>query len=108
MNQRFLLIVTLVALIVTSSACVYRVDIAQGNRIDAETVEKLETGMTRKQVEFLLGQPAIKDPYHADQWNYIYYLKRGQTGKVDKRVMTLHFTDDKLSLIEGNLLGGWL
>jgi len=104
MNQRFFLILTLVALIVTSSACVYRVDISQGNRIDAETVKKLETGMTRKQVEFLLGQPAIKDPYHADQWNYIYYLKRGETGKVDKRVMTLHFTYDKLSLSEGDLL----
>jgi outer membrane protein assembly factor BamE len=108
MNHRLIVIFTLLVSIVTSSACVYRVDIPQGNRIDAETVEKLETGMTRKQVEFLLGQPAIKDPYHADQWNYIYYLKRGKTGKVDKRVMTLHFTDDKLSLIEGDLLGGWL
>lgn len=108
MNYRLTVLVTLLVLIVTSSACVYRVDIPQGNRIDAETVEKLETGMTRKQVEFLLGTPAIRDPYHVNQWNYVYYLKRGKTGKVDKRVMTLHFTDDKLSLIEGNLLGGWL
>ena len=108
MNLRLIPIVTLLAAIVTSSACIYRVDVPQGNRIDAETVQKLEVGMTRRQVEFLLGHPAIKDPYHADQWNYIYYLKNGDTGRVDKRVMTLHFTGDILSTIEGTLIGDWL
>jgi outer membrane protein assembly factor BamE len=108
MNQRLIIIFALLTLIVTSSACVYRIDIPQGNRIDAETVEQLKTGMSMRQVEFLLGTPAIEDPYHADQWHYVYYMKRGETGDIDKRVMTLHFTDGVLAEIEGTLLGGWL
>jgi outer membrane protein assembly factor BamE len=105
MNQRLIVIIALLLSIVTSSACIYRIDIPQGNRIDAETVEKLEPGMSMRQVEFLLGAPAIKDPYHAKQWHYVYYLKRGETGDVYKTVMTLHFTAGLLVLVEGSLLG---
>ncbi len=108
MTHRLLIVVTLLATIVTSPACIYRVDIPQGNRIEHEKISQLEPGMTRKQVIFLLGEPAIKDPYHANQWHYIYYLKRGKTGDIDKRVMTLYFVDEKLSEIEGSLLPGWL
>jgi len=107
MYHRPIVIVSLLISIVTSSACIYRVDIQQGNRIDAKTMEKLDLGMTRRQVEFLLGKPAIADLYHADQWHYIYYLKSGSSGAIDKRVMVLFFTDDKLSSYEGSLEGVW-
>ncbi|MFZ9038036.1 MAG: outer membrane protein assembly factor BamE [Gammaproteobacteria bacterium] len=43
-------------------------DIPQGNRIDPALAEQLEIGMSRSQVEFLLGTPAIVDAYHPDQW----------------------------------------
>jgi len=105
MNQRLIVIIALLLFIVTSSACIYRIDIPQGNRIDAETVDKLKPGMSMRQVEFLLGAPAIKDPYHAKQWHYVYYLKTGETGDVYKTVMTLHFTAGLLVLVEGSLLG---
>jgi outer membrane protein assembly factor BamE len=105
MNHRLIVIASLLVSIVTSSACIYRVDIQQGNRINAETIEKLDIGMTRRQVEFLLGKPAIQDPYHADQWHYVYYFKSGSSGSIDQRVMILFFTDDKLSSFEGSLEG---
>ena len=88
-------------LIVTFSGCVYRIDVPQGNRIDAEVIEQLELGMSRNQVEFLLGSPAIIDPYHPDIWHYIYYLKTGRDGVVDQRHMTLTFTNDLLATVEG-------
>ena len=102
MNSRFFVIVTLLAF-VTLPACVYRLDIPQGNRIDAGVIAQLETGMSRRQVEFLLGKPAITDPYHADIWHYVYYLKSGNDGSIEKRSMTLRFTNDQLSSIEGTL-----
>lgn len=105
MNSRLLVIVTMLVSIVTLSACVYRLDIPQGNRIDAEVIAQLETGMTTRQVEFLLGEPAIKDPYHAGVWHYVYYFKSGKDGSIEKRVMTLRFTNDQLSSIEGSLEG---
>ena len=95
--------ITLLASIVTSPACVYRLDIPQGNRIDTDVIAQLKTGMTTRQVEFLLGEPAITDPYHPDVWHYIYFFKSGDSGSIEKQVMTLRFTDDQLSSIEGSL-----
>lgn len=103
MKFRFITTVINLAIIITLSACVYRLDIPQGNRIDTEVIAQLETGMTRRQVEFLLGEPAITDPYHADVWHYVYFLKSGETGLNEKRVMALRFTEDQLISIEGSL-----
>lgn len=88
-------------LIVTFSGCVYRMDVPQGNRIAADVIGQLEIGMSRNQVEFLLGSPAVVDPYRPDQWHYIYYLKAGEDSTVDQRHMTLTFTNDLLSAIDG-------
>ena len=89
--------------IVAFSGCVYRMDIAQGNRIDDSLVQQLEIGMSRNQVKFLLGTPAIVDLYRPDAWHYIYYLKTGDDGEIQKKRMILTFSDDLLSKIEGNL-----
>lgn len=94
------------AAIVALSACVYRLDVPQGNRIDPVLVEQLEIGMSRNQVRFLLGTPAIVDLYHPDQWYYVYYLKTGDDGRQVKRVMTLTFSGDLLSSIDGTLNPG--
>jgi outer membrane protein assembly factor BamE len=81
-------------------------DIPQGNRIDPALLQQLEIGMSRNQVEFLLGTPAVVDLYQPDQWNYIYYLKTGDDGEVEKKRMTLTFTNDLLSEIDGTLNPG--
>lgn len=92
--------------IVTFSGCVYRMDIPQGNRIDPELLQQLEIGMSPNQVEFLLGSPALVDMHHPDQWNYIYYLKTGKNGQVEKHLMTLTFIDELLAEIDGTLNPG--
>jgi outer membrane protein assembly factor BamE len=93
-------------LIVTLSACVYKMDIAQGNRIPPQVLAQLELGMTRNQVRFLLGTPAIQDPYQPDQWYYIYYLKDDNGDQTVLRDMTLSFTDDVLTEINGTINPG--
>jgi outer membrane protein assembly factor BamE len=90
-------------IIVTFPGCLYRQDIPQGNRIDAAVLEKLEIGMTRNQVKFLLGSPALVDTYRPERWQYVYFLKTGDDQKIVRRNMTLVFTDDLLSEIEGTL-----
>ena len=89
--------------ILTLSGCVYRMDIPQGNRIDPALVEQLEIGMSRNQVEFLLGTPAVVDLHQPNKWYYVFYLKTGDDGKIEKSVMTLTFSDGLLSTIEGSL-----
>lgn len=103
MKSRWLFILTLIVSIVSLPACIYRIDIPQGNRINSGTIAQLEVGMTKLQVEFLLGEPAIRDIYHPDAWHYVYFLKSGEDGSIEKRAMILRFDGDLLTSIEGSL-----
>lgn len=78
-------------------------DIPQGNRIGSETLDQLEIGMTRNQVKFLLGSPAVVDTYRPNQWHYVYFNKDGSSQKIEKKRMTLHFKDDLLFGIDGSV-----
>jgi len=102
MKPRLFIIAFLLTAIVTSTGCLYRMDIEQGNRIDSALISQLELGMSRHQVEFLLGEPSIIDPYRPDIWHYIYYVRSGEDFSEKKRRMTLHFDNDLLVNIEGD------
>ena len=106
MKQQLLPTIILIAAIVTLSGCIYRMDVPQGNQFDADTVNQLEIGMSRNQVEFLLGSPAVVGPYQPDQWHYVYFLKTGKNGSIEKSLMTLTFNGDLLQSIEGDLTPG--
>lgn len=93
----------IVCVIVASTGCVYRMDVPQGNRVDPELVEQLEIGMSKNQVEFLLGTPAVVDIYRPDQWHYILFHKTGDDGTIFQRRLTLTFSNRLLTKIEGSL-----
>lgn len=78
---------------------VFRIDIPQGNIIAADNVEKLKTGMTSRQVEYLMGTPMIEDPFHPDRWDYFYHLETGK-GRVLKNHLTLYFEKGTLVQID--------
>ena len=82
------------------SACVYRMDVQQGNLLDAEQVDQVEVGMTRSQVRFLLGTPMVIDSFDADRWDYVYSLRRGHSRKVTKSHLVVWFEGDKVARIE--------
>ena len=92
--------------IIALSACLYRVEVRQGNYIEAATLEQLEIGMSKSQVRFLLGSPAIIDLYQPELWHYAYTLQDGTGQVVDKRKMILSFTDDLLTTIDGDFSPG--
>ncbi len=86
-------------MLVVSSGCVYRANIAQGNLIKQEDLDQAEVGMTRSQIRFLLGTPMVDDPFHQDRWDYIYYLKIGRKDATAKRWVSVFFEDDRVSEI---------
>ena len=49
----------------------YQVPIAQGNIISIDMLSKLEKGLTRAQVQYIMGTPSIKDPFNSTKWDYI-------------------------------------
>ena len=82
------------ALLAVTSGCVYRVDVQQGNLLEATDIEAVKPGMTRSQVRFLLGTPVVTDPFRKDRWDYIYYFKKGRQRAIDRRWVVVYFDGD--------------
>jgi outer membrane protein assembly factor BamE len=98
-----------VAIIITAltlSACsswVFRYDVAQGNYLEQKSIDKLQVGMTKEQVKFILGSPVVIDAFNNDTWSYVYKLKSGRNKDFDqKRQFIINFSDDKLISASGD------
>jgi outer membrane protein assembly factor BamE len=81
----------------------YRPDIQQGNFVSQEMLSQLKVGQTREQVKFILGTPLMTDIFHADRWDYPFYLARGN-GELTKARVTVYFKDDKVEKFDGGNL----
>ena len=84
---------------------VYRVNIQQGNVIEQENLDRLRPGMDKEQVLYIMGTPAIKDPFHTDRWDYIYTFTQGANRRQQQHI-TLLFEEDKLTEIIGDVVAG--
>src|SRR5271154_3646078 len=83
-----------------AAGCVYRINIQQGNFLDQKAVNEVKTGMTRSQVRYLLGTPMVADSFDKERWDYIYYLKKGRSRRVDSRRVTVFFDGDKVANLD--------
>lgn len=81
---------------------VYKMTVQQGNIITEEMVDQLELGMNRRQVQFLLGTPLLTDFFQKDRWDYTYTIQRGHD-PIEIRYLTLHFSEDTLTRIDGDI-----
>lgn len=82
---------------------VYRINIDQGNIITQDMVNQLKPGMSRSQVQFVMGSALIADTFHDDRWDYVYTLQDSK-GKRKEQRLTVFFQDDKLSAISGDFM----
>jgi outer membrane protein assembly factor BamE len=79
------------------AGCVYRIDIQQGNFLEGKTVDKLEVGMTRSQVRYLLGTPMVPDLFDKDRWDYLYYFQGGRLHRPQQRHLIVFFKNEKVA-----------
>ncbi len=99
--RRLLVIILVCSTLGTTACAIHRIDIQQGNVIELEQVDQLGIGMTPEQVRFLLGTPAITDPFHRGRWDYVYYFKPGDPkAKAERKRITLYFENGRLARIE--------
>lgn len=81
----------------------YKMDIQQGNIVTQDMIAKVQPGMSRSQVRFVLGTPLVADMFHADRWDYVYRLEK--SGRmVEERKIFAVFSGDKLVRIEGDVV----
>lgn len=97
--------VLILAVLALTGGCnvVYKQNIQQGNVLDREDLDRLETGMTKRQVSVLLGSPAVQSPFHSDRWDYINsFAARG--GDAERRTLTIEFENDRVVDFGGSYL----
>lgn len=98
---RFLFI-TLIAVLSLNTGCklIYKQNVQQGNAHEQDDLDQVQLGMSKKQVSYLLGTPAIHDPFHHDRWDYISLLSR-RGGEPVRRLVTLTFENNLLIATDG-------
>lgn len=78
---------------------VYKRDLPQGNLVSQAMVSQLTPGMSREQVQHVMGSPLLQAPFDANQWDYVFYLDEAYAGIKQRRV-TLTFENDRLVTID--------
>jgi len=82
---------------------VFKFPIQQGNIVTQEMIDRLQPGMTRAQVRFVMGTPLIADTFDQNRWDYLYDLTQ-PSGKKLREHVTIHFDGDHLVGISGDYL----
>ena len=94
--------VALTLILITGCVRTYRIDIQQGNVISKAQLDQVKNGMSKAEVQFLLGSPLVADPFHAKRWDYYFSFKSGVTQETEQRHLTLIFEDEHLVEIKSD------
>lgn len=85
----------------TVEKVVYRIDVPQGNYLEAASVSQVKQGMTVQQVQYLLGTPVLIDPYGNLTWYYVFLQQRAYQAP-EQHTFTVKF-DQRGVVTETNL-----
>ena len=71
----------------------YIIPLDQGRLVDNESFKKIDVGLTKEQVVYLLGKPSLESPFIDNQWSYVYF---NNTDVKKRKVLTIHFKNEKV------------
>jgi len=100
LTMRKALLVLSAAVLVSGCNLVYRQPIYQGSLLEQKYVEQLKEGMTRQQVELLLGTPSVADPFHQERWDYA-ASERYKRDPAQVKNLTVWFENDQVTKWSG-------
>jgi outer membrane protein assembly factor BamE len=93
----------LLSLVILNISCVYRPNLQQGNLLNLENLDRIEIGMTKSQIRYLLGGPVIGTPYESERWDYIYLFQprmNTDNNESQRYWLIVNFTNGLVSSIE--------
>lgn len=83
---------------------IHKVDVQQGNIVNQEMIDKLLPGMTKSQVQFVLGTPLVTDTFNQKRWDY-FYSRVNSSGQRSEEQVTIFFDEQgKLLRMTGDYL----
>tara|TARA_Y100001935_G_C17299642_1_gene508369 strand:- start:1516 stop:1854 length:339 start_codon:yes stop_codon:yes gene_type:complete len=97
LTKLYILIFLSFGILSCSGLSPYKVPILQGNIIEDKDVEQLSKGLTKDQVQYLLGTPLLNSPLHPNRWDYVYSVKIGDQLLGEKKLSLLFDNDQRLT-----------
>ena len=73
----------------------YKLKVVQGNELDTQALRHLQAGMSREQVQMLLGTPLLQDAFNAHRWDYVFVITRNGVVR-ENTSLTLYFDNNGL------------
>lgn len=89
------------SLSMTLFGCAHQMTIEQGIELQQSQVDKLEPGMSQAQVQYILGTPNLIDPYHPNDWYYIYTNKVNRDPETEQK-LEASFQNGQLVKVTGD------
>ena len=71
----------------------YIIPMDQGRLIEHDSFKKIDVGLSKEQVIYLLGKPSLSSPFLKDKWNYIYF---NNTNVNKPKKLSIHFKNEKV------------
>ena len=71
----------------------YIIPLDQGRLIDNEKFQKIDVGLTKEQIIYLIGKPTLESPFLDNKWNYIHF---NNTNEKKQKILTIHFKNEKV------------
>ncbi len=82
----------------------YRADVIQGNFVSREMAEELKPGMTKEQVQAIMGTPLLKTIFNQNRWEYVFSLRQGYHAPIVRRYAVYFDKDGKMVRADGDPL----
>lgn len=82
----------------------YRADVIQGNFVSREMAEALKPGMSKEQVQAILGTPLLNTIFNQDRWEYVFSLRQGYHAPLVRRFTVYFDKDGKMERADGDPL----
>lgn len=82
----------------------YRADVIQGNFVSREMADELKPGMSKAQVQAIMGTPLLQTIFNQNRWEYVFSLRQGYHAPVVRRFSVYFDKDGKMVRADGDPL----
>ena len=96
----FIYVIIFLVVASCSNTSIYNRTVTQGNVFKQEDIDKLEIGMSKDQVSFILGQPSFQNIFDENIWDYYFQLKTGTKIQSEKKLKLIFDENGDLKEIE--------
>ncbi|MDD4887803.1 MAG: outer membrane protein assembly factor BamE [Thiomonas sp.] len=82
----------------------YHADVIQGNFVSREMAAELKPGMSKEQVQAIMGTPLLKTIFNQNRWEYVFSLRQGYHAPIVRRFTVYFDKDGKMERADGDPL----